>query len=83
MDSGDVGVGTGQENFPCSPRNTVLIDQRGIPTHECLNCGGNVFLIRAVFENYDIASWFLDGNCAECGSPVTVPCPVDDPDSNI
>ena len=58
-----------------------LIDQRGIPTHECLNCGSNIFNIRAVFEDYTIVTWFLEGTCAECGSPVTVPCPVDDPDN--
>jgi hypothetical protein len=56
-----------------------LIDQRGIPTHACLNCGSNVFIIQAVFEDYDIAGWYIDGSCSSCGSPLTVPCPVDDP----
>jgi hypothetical protein len=57
----------------------VLIDQRGIPTHACLSCGCNVFLIHATFEEYDIAGWYLDGTCSCCGSPLTAPCPVDDP----
>lgn len=60
---------------------TALIDQRGIPTHACLNCGCNVFTIQAVFEEYDISGWYLDGACSCCGSPLTVPCPVDDPEA--
>lgn len=60
------------------PRSTI--DQRGIPTHECFNCGNNIFTIHAFFENYDIAMWLLEGTCARCGSPVTVPCPVDSPE---
>lgn len=57
-----------------------LIDQRGIPTHECLNCGCNVFAVHAVFDDYDIAGWYLEGSCSCCGSPLTVPCPADDPE---
>jgi len=56
------------------------IDATGIPTHECLNCGYNVFLIAVAFEEYDISWWALNGECYSCGSPVTVPCPVDHPD---
>jgi hypothetical protein len=62
------------------PGSAVLIDQRGIPTHECLCCGSNIFIIRASFEDYEIAAWFLEGECAGCGCPVTVPCPADDPE---
>ena len=56
-----------------------LIDARGIPTHECINCGYNVFLVPCAFEDYDIVFWGLEGTCFSCGSPVTVPCPVDSP----
>lgn len=58
---------------------TPTIDTRGIPTHECLNCGSTVFRVAVVFEDYDIAMWGLDAECFSCGAPVTVPCPVDDP----
>jgi hypothetical protein len=58
----------------------ILIDQRGVPTHECLCCGSNIFVIRASFEDYEVAAWFLEGECAGCGCPVTVPCPADDPE---
>ena len=54
-----------------------LIDQRGIPSHACVACGGNVLVVRAVFEDHDIAAWFLDAECACCGAPMTAPCPSD------
>ena len=60
--------------------SVVLIDQRGVPTHECLCCGSDIFIVRASFADYDIAAWFLEGECAGCGCPVTVPCPADDPE---
>jgi hypothetical protein len=55
------------------------IDFRGIPTHECPVCQCRLFRIYASFEDYDIALWGVDAECAECGALVTVPCPVDDP----
>ena len=58
------------------------IDATGIPTHECLNCGGNTFLIVAAFEDYDISWWSLNGKCFGCGLPVTVPCPLDNPEND-
>jgi hypothetical protein len=39
-----------------------------------------VFKVKAMFEDYDIAMWFVDGECDDCGTLLTVPCPVDDPD---
>lgn len=56
------------------------IDATGVPTHVCINCGGTLFQIHAWFEDYDIAGWILNGTCVECDSPVTVPCPIDDPE---
>jgi hypothetical protein len=54
-----------------------MIDARGIVTHECPLCGSNVFRVGVVFEDFDVALWQLDGECAECGALVTVPCPAD------
>lgn len=51
-------------------------DLRGTPTHACV-CGSNVWYIKAVFDNYEIATYFLDMQCAECGSIATAPTPVD------
>lgn len=58
------------------------IDTRGIPTHSCLNCGCEVFIIRATFDDYEIAMWWTEGTCADCGAPVTVPTPLDNPLEN-
>lgn len=57
-----------------------MIDTTGIPTHRCLNCGGETFLTIVWFEDYNIAGWYLNGKCESCGAPVTLPCPVDSPD---
>jgi len=58
----------------------MALDARGLPTHACPNCGHLVFKIKAMFEDYDIVMWFVDGECDDCGTLLTVPCPVDDPD---
>jgi hypothetical protein len=55
------------------------IDTRGIPSHECLNCGNNCFKIVAWFEDYKIAGYTTSGYCYLCGAPVTVPTEIDDP----
>jgi hypothetical protein len=52
------------------------MDLRGRPTHVCV-CGCNQFMVRAVFEDYEIATYFLDMVCANCGSLATAPTPVD------
>jgi hypothetical protein len=55
------------------------IDQVGIPTNECFNCGSNTFTIQATFENYELQMYWLEGTCSICDSPVTVPTPIDHP----
>jgi hypothetical protein len=57
----------------------TTIDTRGIPTHECLNCGSNIFKILAAFEDYEIVWHTLNGYCYACESPITVPCELDRP----
>ena len=56
--------------------NEQAMDLRGSPTHECV-CGSNQFYVRAVFDNYEIAQYFLDMQCANCGNLLTAPTPVD------
>ena len=55
----------------------TLINQRGIPSHECLNCGSDTFKILARFDDFEVSWWSLNGYCYVCGAPVTVPCPAD------
>ena len=52
------------------------MDLRGTPTHECV-CGSRIFYVKTVFDDYEIATYFLDMECAECGSLATAPTPLD------
>jgi hypothetical protein len=52
------------------------MDLRGEPTHLC-PCGCNIWNLKVVFEDYEIATYFLDMECINCGSLATAPTPVD------
>lgn len=52
------------------------MDLRGTPTHECV-CGSNIFNLKVMFDDYEIATYFLDMECANCGSLATAPTPLD------
>lgn len=52
------------------------IDLRGTPTHLC-PCGSNIWNVKVIFDNYEIATYFLDMECVSCGSVATAPTPVD------
>jgi len=52
------------------------IDLRGTPTHVC-PCGSVVWDVKVVFEDYEIATYFLDMECVSCGSVATAPTPLD------
>ena len=60
----------------------MAIDQRGIPSSECLNCGDNIQVIRAIFDEGDLVDWFSDSFCASCGSPMTAPHPLQDEETD-
>ena len=52
------------------------IDLRGTPTHLC-PCGSNIWNLKVIFEDFEIATYFLDMECVSCGSVATAPTPVD------
>jgi hypothetical protein len=52
------------------------MDLRGTPTHECV-CGSAVWNLQVTFDNYEIGTYFLEMQCAECGSLATAPTPLD------
>lgn len=56
------------------------IDLRGTPTHECV-CGCNIWNLKVSFNNNEIAQYFLDMECANCGSYATAPTPSDQKDT--
>jgi hypothetical protein len=56
-----------------------MSDYRGIPSPVC-PCGSNLFRLTATFddETYEISGYLLDdATCAECGSLITAPTPLD------
>jgi hypothetical protein len=36
-----------------------------------------VFNLKVIFHNYEIASYFIDMECASCGTIATAPTPLD------
>jgi hypothetical protein len=52
------------------------MDIRGTPTHVC-PCGSNIWSLKVIFEDFEIATYFLDMECVSCGSVATAPTPVD------
>jgi ribosomal protein S27E len=57
------------------------ISTRGIPSNECLACGSTLFTVQVQFdEDYNVASYLLNAECAICGSLVTAPTAIDHPE---
>jgi len=52
------------------------MDLRGTPTHLCL-CGSQIWNVKVIFSDYEIATYFLDMECVNCGSIATAPTPAD------
>ncbi len=52
------------------------MDLRGTPTHECV-CGSNIWNVRVIFQDFEVAQYFLDMECAGCGSIATAPTLLD------
>jgi hypothetical protein len=52
------------------------MDMRGTPTHVC-PCGSQIWSLKVIFEDFEIATYFLDMECVSCGSVATAPTPVD------
>jgi hypothetical protein len=55
------------------------IDQSEIPTHQCFNCGSNIFLIQATFDDYEMGLLWPTGTCTGCDSIVGIPVPWEHP----
>jgi hypothetical protein len=52
------------------------MDLRGTPTHVCV-CGSNIWNVKVIFDQSEIATYFLDMECVNCGSFATAPTPID------
>jgi len=51
-------------------------DYRGIPTEVC-PCGSQLWNLKVIFEEKVISMYFLDMECALCGSLATAPTEID------
>jgi hypothetical protein len=51
------------------------MDLRGEPIGDVCVCGSEIFIALVAFQNKEISFYFLDGECASCGSMVTLPYP--------
>jgi len=52
------------------------MDLRGVPTHVC-PCGCDIWNLKVIFDDFEIVSYFIDMECAHCGSIATAPTPLD------
>lgn len=52
------------------------MDLRGAPTHMC-PCGCNIWNVKVIFEDFEVATYFLDMECANCGTMATAPTLLD------
>ena len=64
-------------NNQMRPHNyNSAMDLRGTPTHVC-PCGSMVWDLKVIFQDGEIATYFLDMECFSCGSLATAPTPID------
>jgi hypothetical protein len=64
------------EDVPEQDPLANAMDLRGTPTHECV-CGSAIWNLQVTFEDYEIGTYFLEMQCADCGSLATAPTPLD------
>jgi hypothetical protein len=67
-----------------NPIRALKPDYTGTMAHEdevrhLCDCGSFVWLVKASFDDYEISSYFLDMECASCGSYAKAPTPLDRP----
>ncbi len=59
------------------PDYTKSMDIRGTPTKSC-PCGCDIWNLKVIFDDDgEIGMYFLDMECAECGTLATAPTPID------
>ena len=61
------------------PDYTGTMDHENEIHHECPVCGSDIWNVKVMFEDYEIATYFLDMECASCGTYAKAPTPIDKP----
>lgn len=59
------------------PDYTGTMDYENQILHECPVCESNVWNIKATFDDYEIAMYYLDMECSICGTYAKAPTPLD------
>ena len=57
------------------------MDLRDTPIGDICVCGCEVFVMLGGFMDGEVSFYFLDGECASCGSMVTLPTPKEEDDA--
>lgn len=57
------------------------MDLRDTPIGDICVCGCEVFVMLGGFVDGEVSFYFLDGECASCGSMVTLPTPKEEDDA--
>ena len=57
------------------------MDLRDTPIGDICVCGCEVFVMLGGVVDGEVSFYFLDGECAMCGSMVTLPTPKEDDDA--
>lgn len=61
------------------PDYTGTMEYENEVLHECPVCESDVWNIKAMFDDYEISMYFLDMECAVCGTFAKAPTLVDKP----
>lgn len=61
------------------PDYSGSMDYENEVLHECPVCESNIWNIKACFDDYEIAQYFTDMECASCGTFAKAPTLVDKP----
>jgi len=59
------------------------MDLRDTPIGDVCICGCEVFVMLGGFIDGEVSFYFLDGECASCGSMVTLPTPKEEDDADL
>ena len=65
------------------PDYTGTMDHENEIHHECPECGSDIWNIKACFDDYEISMYFLDMECAVCGTYAKAPTPIDRPGGDL
>jgi len=63
------------------PDYTGTMDYAEVICHECPKCESNLWNLKVSFEDYKIATYLLEMECAICGSYATAPTLLDKPNT--